>query len=75
MKNDFTHFEVHIDFVLYEYGRKLENLKLITSISDREFYENLSLDSKRALYPCGSKYLTLDKIQTWEEFENGSECT
>jgi len=40
---------------------------------DREYYEKLSLDSKRALYTCGSKYLTLDKIQTWEEFQERSE--
>lgn len=46
---------------------------LYLKFSDREYYEKLSLDSKRALYTCGSKYLTLDKIQTWEEFQERSE--
>ena len=46
---------------------------LYLKFSDREYYEKLPLDSKRELYTCGSKYLTLDKIQTWEEFKERSE--
>lgn len=36
--------------------------------TDRQFYESLSLEEKRKLYTCGRSYVTLDNIQTWEEF-------
>ena len=35
---------------------------------DRQYYEGLSLEEKRKEYTCGSEFLTLDQIETWEEF-------
>ena len=35
---------------------------------DRKYYESLSLEEKRKLYTCGRDFLTLDEIETWEEF-------
>ena len=39
-----------------------------THLLDRKYYESLSLEEKRKLYTCGRDFLTLDEIETWEEF-------
>ena len=41
--------------------------------TDRKFYESLSLEEKRKLYKCGRDYVTLDKVETWDETSSNSE--
>lgn len=37
--------------------------------SDRRLYMNLSLEEKRKRYACGSKFVTLDQIPTWQDYQ------
>ena len=34
---------------------------------DRHFYEKLTLEEKRKLYKCKSRYITLKEIETWAD--------
>ena len=37
-------------------------------LSDRSYYEKLSLEEKRKEYKCGNRYKTLDYITPWSEW-------
>ena len=37
-------------------------------LSDRSYYEKLSLEEKRKEYKCGNRYKTLDQIIPWSEW-------
>lgn len=36
--------------------------------SAKKNYMEMDLDEKREMYKCGSSYLTVDQIPTWEEY-------
>ncbi len=38
--------------------------------SDGQYYARLPLDEKRQIYKCGSKFVTLDMIETWSVTRN-----
>ena len=41
----------------------------IRTLLDRQYYKSLSLEEKREQYTCGSDFVTLKDIETWEEFK------
>ena len=41
----------------------------------REYFENLSLDSKRRLYRCGQRYKQLKDLETWPSFHAAHNCS